>query len=504
MKRWLYLTHRWTGIVLCLVMAAWFLSGMVMMYVGYPKLTDGERWQSLTPLSPVDCCVPLASAMRAAGLDPEAGRAGSAIRLTSVAGRPRYVFSEGTRSVVAVDAIRGERIALIDAEHALASARHFAADAPARWLGQVGEDAWTHSRALDAHRPLHRIAVDDDSSRWLYVSSRTGEVVRDASAVERNWGWVGAWLHWLYMFRGGPLDRWWTEIVIGLSLASTLLAVTGVVAGTLRWRFGKRYRNGRHTPYAGFNARWHHILGMVGGVLAVTWVVSGLLSVNPGRIFDAAGPRPDRAAYAGGPLRADDAIEASDVLRRLGERGAVAKELEWRRIDGEPYVLAHGGPQAVVFDQSGERPDGVPQARWQAAAKRLLPDARIAEMTLLTRYDVYYYARASHTMTGHRERPLPVWRVTFDDANETTVTIDPRTGSIVQIQDKLRRLDRWLFAFLHSFDLPQLLAARPLWDIGMLAFSLAGLGLSMTGVVLGARRLARKRAEIRRTLPARQ
>jgi hypothetical protein len=125
-------------------------------------------------------------------------------------------------------------------------------------------------------------------------------------------------------------------------------------------------------------------------------------------------------------------------------------------------------------------------------------------MTLLTRYDVYYYARASHTMTGHRERPLPVWRVTFDDANETTVTIDPRTGSIVQIQDKLRRLDRWLFAFLHSFDLPQLLAARPLWDIGMLAFSLAGLGLSMTGVVLGARRLARKRAEIRRTLPARQ
>ena len=66
MKRWLYLTHRWTGIVLCLVMAAWFLSGMVMMYVGYPKLTDGERWQGLTPLSPVDCSVPLASAMRAA------------------------------------------------------------------------------------------------------------------------------------------------------------------------------------------------------------------------------------------------------------------------------------------------------------------------------------------------------------------------------------------------------------------------------------------------------
>ena len=37
-KRALYLTHRWLGVVLCLFMAMWFLSGVVMMYVGYPKL----------------------------------------------------------------------------------------------------------------------------------------------------------------------------------------------------------------------------------------------------------------------------------------------------------------------------------------------------------------------------------------------------------------------------------------------------------------------------------
>lgn len=38
-KRWLYLTHRWAGIVLCLFFAMWFISGVVMMCVGYPKLT---------------------------------------------------------------------------------------------------------------------------------------------------------------------------------------------------------------------------------------------------------------------------------------------------------------------------------------------------------------------------------------------------------------------------------------------------------------------------------
>ena len=34
-KRYLYLIHRWTGIVMCVLMALWFASGMVMLFVGY-------------------------------------------------------------------------------------------------------------------------------------------------------------------------------------------------------------------------------------------------------------------------------------------------------------------------------------------------------------------------------------------------------------------------------------------------------------------------------------
>ena len=42
-KRLLYLSHRWLGVVLCLFFAPWFISGVVMMYVGHPKLTAPER-----------------------------------------------------------------------------------------------------------------------------------------------------------------------------------------------------------------------------------------------------------------------------------------------------------------------------------------------------------------------------------------------------------------------------------------------------------------------------
>ena len=65
-RRWLYLVHRWLGIALGVVMLAWFVSGMVMLYVGYPKLTHEERLAGLPALPAQGCCVPLAQAREAA------------------------------------------------------------------------------------------------------------------------------------------------------------------------------------------------------------------------------------------------------------------------------------------------------------------------------------------------------------------------------------------------------------------------------------------------------
>ena len=42
LKRWLYLTHRWIGIVTCLLFAMWFVSGLVMLYVPFPELKPAE------------------------------------------------------------------------------------------------------------------------------------------------------------------------------------------------------------------------------------------------------------------------------------------------------------------------------------------------------------------------------------------------------------------------------------------------------------------------------
>lgn len=487
MKRLLYLLHRWAGIALCLVMALWFLSGMVMLYVGYPKLTHDELMQGLPALRADGCCVGLPEALQASGL-PQAGQ----WRLTSVAGQPRYVFGDGRKGLAAVDARSGRRIDSVGGDEALAAARHFAQGAPGRLLGAVDEDAWTHSRALDGHRPLLRVAVDDAEQRWLYVSSATGEVVRDASATERSWGWVGAWLHWLYGLRGGVLDGWWSDVVIWLSVAGGALALSGLVIGVWRWRFRGRYSSGSRSPYRGPLARWHHITGLVGGMLALTWVISGLFSMNPWKVFEAPGPRPDLLAYAGGPLQPGQAPAPATVLRQLAADGQQPRALQWQRVAGRHVVLVQTVAGQFIVDAQGRRLPALPLPTLVASAGKLLPGARVVEQQWLHEFDRYYYGRAPHTMTGQRERPLPALRLRLDDPQAHWVVLDPATGAIVQLSSSRQRSERWLFAFLHSFDLPQLLTARPAWDAWMLGFSAAGLALCLTGAVLGWRRLRRK------------
>lgn len=59
-----------------------------------------------------------------------------------------------------------------------------------RWMGIVG-------CLLNAWRPLHRIAIDDGRGTELYVSAKTGEIMRDTHRAERFWNWLGSVPHWL-------------------------------------------------------------------------------------------------------------------------------------------------------------------------------------------------------------------------------------------------------------------------------------------------------------------
>lgn len=485
-RRLLYLIHRWMGVAACVLMALWFVSGIVMLFVGYPKLTPWERLRTLPALQSEHCCVSLQQALAAARSPVKEAM------LTSVGKRSIYRLQLRDGRIVTIDAGTGTRID-IGTPQVLASAQAFLPNATAHEIGTVNEDRWTHSRGLDAHRPLHIVQMEDPDRTRLYLSSATGEVVLDAPLAQRAWNYVGAWLHWLYYFRDRPVDPGWSWIVIVLSALGTVAAISGTIVGIWRWRFGSRYKSGSHSPYREFWLHWHHLLGLLFAAIIFTWIFSGLMSMNPLGVFDARGQKPDLAAWRNGNAIAERLpLEASQAIALLQRSGFQPVEIAWRILDGQPYMLARDAAddtRLIVRDGNGF----AVRYRWSGdtllhAATRLLP-APILSHRELAHHDDYYYARQPEAMMGAAERRLPVWRVRFGDPHAIVVYLDPSTGDVALSLDRAQRTGRWLFNFLHSWDLPAMLHAKPWRDIVLILLSLGGLAMCITGTVIGWRRL---------------
>lgn len=494
MKRLLYIIHRWLGILLSLFMAMWFFSGVVMMYVGYPKLSFSEKLAALPKLDSTQCCADLATVLQQA---PESGKPDN-LRLTTIAGTPTYILGFDKNIYLAVNGLSGLKVTNISAETARFTAQKFL-QTDGEYLGSVNEDAWTHSRALDGQRPLHKVQMHDANNTLLYVSGVTGEVVRDATGTERFWNWVGAWIHWLYPFRGGFFEAQAANIVIYTSLVGCFLTLSGLITGVLRWRFRGQYKHGSKTPYRGTFMRWHHLFGLGFGVIAFTWILSGLFSMNPWKIFEPSPQKLNMRAYALGELEASHfPLSVQSALSRYQANGFYPVEVEWRLLDGKGYYMGfnNAGQSSILLAEADAAPMAqFPPAQLKLAAKRLMPDAKLIKSSLLTAYDAYFYQRTAHTMNGHIEKRLPMLRLEFDDEFSTWIQIDLFTGAPQKL-DSYKRTSRWLFAFLHSWDWLPLLNSRPLWDILLICLSIGGFIISISGIIIGWKRVERKLGQL--------
>lgn len=493
-KRWLFLTHRWLGIGMCLLFALWFFSGMVMMYVGYPKLTETERLAHLPVLQAAPGLLSPQEVLRKAGISAAPAEmrlsmasAGQASYWVLGAGKSGNSHHQGIATVI--DAYTGNVLPPAGQAQAMAAAAAFAPGIAASYQGLVQQDAFTHSRGLDGHRPLHVVALEDTARTRLYISSKTGEVLRDATATERGWNYVGAWLHWLYLLRGNWFDAIWADVVNTLSIAGIVLAISGTVVGLMRWRFARPYRSGQRTPYLSRLMRWHHIAGLLFAAVTLTWIFSGLMSMNPWHIFDSRQRAVDMGKWPMGAMNLP--ADAANPAQLLASTGPGVRELRWSRVLGQTQVTAVNAlGYKEVLDAVSAKPLKHDKAALLAGAARL-SDAAVLSSQWLSDYDLYYYARADHTMMGGASKPLPVLRVFYGDAGQTWLHIDASTGQLLGQLNQRQRIKRWLFAMLHSWDWLPLLQRRLLWDGLLIILSLGGLLLSSTGMVIGWRRLRR-------------
>src|SRR5205823_3895674 len=147
--------HRWVGVITCILFAMWFASGVVMMYVAFPGLTDIERLVALPQIAWEKVALSPDQAMRAAG----ASRFPQDLRLNMMSAEPVYRLSGRDGQRQAISAVDGRLIDGITSDLALAVARRHPAAVDARLIGTVDRDQWSVTARYDPVRPLYLISL---------------------------------------------------------------------------------------------------------------------------------------------------------------------------------------------------------------------------------------------------------------------------------------------------------------------------------------------------------
>lgn len=473
---------------MCLLIAMWFLSGVVLMYVHFPALTPDERLRSLPALDP--------TTLRHT---PDALLARSTPRsltLTTVAGRPAWIAQSVDGSWLRQYADSGKPLGAIDIPLAKKAASQFMAPAgqetvPVESVDLIEMDQWTVSGSLHSHRPLFEVRINDTRGTVLYVSSQTGQVVRDTTRSERVWNWLGANLHWIYPLALRRHPEIWNWVVVVLSSIGLLSIITGTIAGVLRLRPKRLYRGRDWTPYGGV-MKWHHVLGLICSLFLGTFMLSGLLSMNPLGVFTSPVDYGSLALHYQGA--APERLESRylEVVRQNLRNDPDVKEIRWYWRQSLPSAVlvrgAHDYQMLTLRDgQTGKGLDRQVVHSATNAMRTVAPDARLVDVERLEEYDSYYYSHAG------RWRPLPILRLRFNDQDRSWLHVDARTGDLLGHLTSYDRTQRWWYHGLHSLDFKVLIGNRPLWDIVMLALNILGFSMAVTGIVIGWRRLRPRR-----------
>ena len=492
MKRALIFVHKWLGVVLALFFLMWFASGMVLHYVPFPNLSQVDRLEGLEPLRvEPGCCLTAEAIAQRAGIGLGAARLG--MHADVPVWRILAGEAEGRAPVWRTfDAESGAPVAPLTAQQAALVAQAFSGR-KAVDTEELERDQWTVPQGLDPYRPLVKVRLAGDDGLELYVSRGSAEVVRDTRRAERFWNWIGAVPHWIYPTVLRQFPQAWNQVVVWLSIPGVVLAATGLALGIWQIFLNRT----RWIPYRKFWMRWHHIAGLVAAVFTLTWMFSGLMSMNPYGVF---GPRSalpsEQARWFGAPSVAQ--LQPRDALAAHARSSPNADALELERVQfaGHTWYRVHTRVGQSVMRADAAAPAPVLHARFpEEEIARALGGIRGAghvpvELRRIDAYDSAYYAQNAASSDVRDTRPLPVWRARWADGID--LYADPLSARVLLRIAPSGRWQRVLYQGMHSLDF-EALRNRPLVRDGVvMMLSLLGLALCITSCVIGWRIFASK------------
>jgi hypothetical protein len=474
MKAFIYLLHRYLGLLLAPMVLLWSFSGLVLMYVPFPELPEQKRVVLLPTLQLANCC-------DSAFYDNIIPADVKGVALETL-NNEAVIKVTDSNNVLRIYSLNSPSL-FPEIDQALArSITQTVSDLRIKQIDLIEMDQWTIYSTYHKHRPLYRVSFSDDEATELYVSSTTGEVVQLTTRFQRNWSWVGTVAHWLYPQFLQQHPKFWYGLFVGLAMFSLLLVLTGVWIGL------KQLKN-FSSPYKGINLI-HHWGGVVVSAVLCAFLFSGILLMNPGGFI-----KYERVNTYDAFGRTLERLDVVNSLITLGQKAEMFSENSIVNITMSPwnnkpywFVTSHNG-EVTHYDEHFVTAK-IEQAQLEKIGVKLGGDDAAEEKSSIKQYlmiaeDSYYY---SHK----RKVELPVWKIERDSGDsEQVFYVSPTTGKLLKTVDSSTRINRWLFSALHHWDFSHTLRQRPLWDFVLVAIMLILILFSLTGLYLSVYRLKR-------------
>ena len=475
----IYSIHRILGTLLSVLFLMWFLTGIVMIYHGFPSANREEKLAKLSPL-PTDSLPDVAEIM--AKVEHPDSLTG--LKLSNYLGHTTFAVSAGMKQeALALDTTQAE--IKVDGDYI----RNVAAlwcDAPVAHVDTLTKlEQWIPFGRLKDDLPIYKFHFADDEQTQLYISSVTGEVLQCTNHSERVWAWFGAIPHWVYFTWLRQDVDLWKNVIIWISILGIFMLFAGFYISIRDYRRQVKRGKGLRSPYKKFWYRWHHVAGTIFGIFLLTWIFSGMMSLadtpewlgrehkqyNYRELMDKTAP--DLAQYP---------LDYRTVLKHFKGK---ATQIEWTHYFNMPtYTVQIENEKPLVVDATGSEVKALKLNEEQvAAAVKAIHGDENFTISEMSDYDNYYIDRK-------HELSLPVWKVAVDNADKTCYYVDPSTGNTRSFNTH----SRWAFHMYQGFHSLRykFLTERPvLWTIVMWTLLLAGAFVSLTGVVLGVRYLVR-------------
>ncbi len=466
MKKLFFQTHKITGAIMSLMCLVWFLTGIILIFTGYPHASREKRFLHLETFTTTEI-----QNLQA----PDSTFKGS-VKLEKYLGQPVYRVSSGRKAQKVYNAQSLQPIKAFTIGQADQLASSYTQSTSSKILITNKLDQWVPWSYYKTLLPFYKCYMNDDAHTVVYVSQKTGSIIQKTTRKERWIAYFSAIPHWVYFVSLRNQMGLWKTIMIILSVLGLLASISGIIVGIYR----KKKKS--ITPYKKFNYKWHHIFGYFFGVFVFTFILSGLISITNIPDWMVGVSKKEKITWDQKlDLTKNNSITPSAIYKALKNKEGI-RRIEWKTIFNTPYYL--------VYYNDYQVPEAycLKNGYIQLAKAYELSDVKNQtyekfgkynpEVSIQNGYDNYYSSNAMLYI------PPIAYKIVVNDDAKTWLYINPETGEEILRYNKNKRVRRWLYRALHTFNFKLLKEMDWLRKTLLIIVSIAGIIISYTGLIL--------------------